>query len=63
MAGVEVNERGNAVCFAVFTAKGAEVAKGKDLIDSSVKSVKSWAKKKLKQEYVHTIGWEYAKWK
>lgn len=29
-------------------AKGAKVVKGKDLTDSSAKSVKSWAKKKVK---------------
>lgn len=29
-------------------AKGAKVAKGKDLTDSSYKSVKKWAKKKMK---------------
>ena len=30
------------------SAKGAKVVKGKDLTDSSAKSVKSWAKKKVK---------------
>ena len=30
------------------TAKGAKVVKGKDLTDSSAKSVKNWAKKKVK---------------
>lgn len=29
-------------------AKGAKVVKGKDLTDSSAKSVKSWAKKNVK---------------
>lgn len=29
-------------------AKGAKVVKGNDLTDSSAKSVKSWAKKKVK---------------
>lgn len=29
-------------------AKGAKVAKGKDLTDSSYKSVKKWVKKKMK---------------
>lgn len=30
------------------SAKGAKVAKGKDLTDFSAKSVKNWAKKKVK---------------
>lgn len=29
-------------------AKGAKVVKGKDLTDSSAKSVEKWAKKKIK---------------